>query len=496
VDDDMFPCVSEYDGVLYAFWISGVNTTVVGVYDRITLIATYGDLVYRAFNGREWTDIKEITPLGRLDNVSHPSCTVFNGRIFVAWESPTNLAVGGPQWDVTIRNIDFDRVELQGIYGGIAENYTAHVGLNFSDTPYPFNLSALNSLLGNDITYTDEFGNTLSRIDLQLTAQSPSTVQVTRIDIRYDFTVRVNITAAVNKALDDDRGDLYSTHYVKVPLTVGIEGGAGRVNINQIYVKYRIDYPPQLVKPLSSITILEDSGLAEPIDLNEYFTDDWDAGRLRFEMSNATNTQHVLVELTGSTLRVGTLTPDWCGVATFMIWAYDRNAYYATSNEVAVFVTCVNDAPVLQPIPDQNMTPDQVYAGDASATDPDVGDILTYTSDSQYVVIDPITGEFTVGDKPGTPDVLNVTVTVRDLAEANDSDSAMFQIIRTSPPQIGTGEGVDVGFPYWLLLLLLSPIAGYASYRVRAYRIQAEQEAREHFQHESDRKELRELEED
>jgi len=97
------------------------------------------------------------------------------------------------------------------------------------------------------------------------------------------------------------------------------EGGAGRINLNQIHVEYRIDYPPELIKSIASVKIDEDSGLAAPIDLNDYFTDDWDAGRLRFEMTNATNTQHVYFFLDGSQLSVGTLTPNWCGVATFII---------------------------------------------------------------------------------------------------------------------------------------------------------------------------------
>lgn len=489
-DDDMFPCIQEYNGVLYAFWISGVNTTVVGGNDKITLIATYGDLVYRAYNGREWTTIKEITHDAWLDNVSHPTCAVYDGRLFAAWESPTNLPVGGPAWDVAVRNIDFDRVELQGIYGGVLENYSATVGLNLTDTPYPFNLTELNSLLGNDVTSEDEFGNTLSKIDLRLTAQSNSTVHVSDIDIRYDVTVRVNITDAVNGKLQAERGDLYQTHYIDSPLTVGILDGGGRININQVHVEYRIDYPPQLILPLSSISILEDSGAAPPIDLNDYFTDDWDAGRLRFEMSNATNTQNVLVDLQGSTLRVGTLTENWCGVATFRIWAYDRNQYYANSNEVAVFVECVNDPPVLQPLDDQNITPDQVYSGDTSATDPDVGDILTFTSDSQWVEIDPITGAFRIGHLPGTPDDFTYNITVTDLAGANDTAMATFHIERVVPPNVGTERPEDVGFPYWLLLLLLAPLAGYATYRARAWRMQTTQEFREDQEHRADREEL------
>ena len=493
-DDDMFPCMTEYNGVFYTFWVTGVNTSVVSSTGRITLIATYGDIVYRAYNGREWSPITEVTPLGNLDNASHPSCTVYNDRLYAAWESPTNQPVGGPAWDVTVRNIDFKKVELTGVYGGISENYSAPVGLGFNDTPYPFNLTELNSLLGNEVTWTDEYGNNLSRVDLKLRSQNPATIDVTSIDIRYDLSVRVNITQEMNRQLAAQKGDLYSTHYVRIPLTLGMEGGAGRITIDQVQVRYRIDYPPELLQSIASIKIDEDSGIADPIDLNQFFTDDWDAGHLRFAMSNATNTQHVLVELQGSSLKVGTLTANWCGVATFMVWAYDRNDYYATSNEVTVFVTCINDPPILEEIPDQNLTADRVFRGDVSAFDPDVGDLLTYSSDSPWVTVDAITGAYLFGDKAGTPDEVHFNITVMDLAGANDTKNATFHIFRTTVPPVGTGQEEGVGFPYWLLLLLLGPIIGYASYRVRAWRIQSVEEAREQLKAAEDNEALEELE--
>jgi hypothetical protein len=308
--------------------------------------------------------------------------------------------------------------------------------------------------------------------------------------------VRVNITQAMNEQIQAEKGDLYSTSLIRVPLTLGIEGGAGRVNLNQIHVEYRIDYPPELIKSIASVKIDEDSGLAPPIDLNDYFTDDWDAGHLRFQMTNATNTEHVAFFLDGSQLSVGTLTPNWCGVATFTIWAFDRNAYYAVSNDVTVFVRCVNDPPVLQRVGDENLTPDQVFRGDLSAFDPDIGDVLTFSTDSPWVSVDPRTGAFFLGDKAGTPDEFVVNFTVEDLAGTSDSKNATFHVVRTSVPPAGQTEYVRFDLPYYLLLLILGPAVGYTVYRARAYRIQSLEERREELSLEQDKRDLRELEEE
>jgi hypothetical protein len=494
-DDDMFPCMVPYNGVLYSFWVSGVNTSIVSQTNTIILIATYGDIVYRAYNGREWSTIKEVTPLGNLDNASHPTCTVYNNKLYAAWESPTNHADGTTEWDVTVRNIDFNKVALTGVYGGVTENYTAPVGLSFSDTAYPFNLTALNSLLGNEVVAQDAWGNSVSRIPLHLSTINPATVQVTGIDVRYEYHVRVNITQALREQIQAQKGDLYSTSIIRAPITVGMEDGAGRIVIERIHVDYRIDYPPELVKSIASIKIAEDSGLAPPFDLNDYFTDDWDAGRLRFEMSDATNTEHVYFFLDGSQLSVGTLTPNWCGVATFKITAYDRNAYYAVSNDVTVFVTCVNDAPVLEPIGDQELTPNQAFSGDVSATDPDIGDVLRFSTDSPWVTVDERTGAFLIGDKPGTPDEMVFNITVTDLAGANDTQGATFRIVRSQEPIVDPGLLNVVDFPYYLLLLLLGPLVGYTAYRVRAHRLQALAEAQEQIQRHQDHADLAELEE-
>lgn len=494
-DEDMFQCMADYNDVFYVFWVSGVNTTRTDA-GQITLIATYGDIVYRAYNGREWSDIKEVTPLGGLDNVSHPACEVYNDRLYVAWESPTKNAAGNTEWDITVRNIDFTKVNLQGVYGGVSENYTSPVNLSFYDTPFPFNLTALNGLLGNDPVATDGWGNEISRIPLQLSTVADAKVEVTGIDIRYAYHVRVNITQALNDQLAAERGDLYQTSTVRIPLAVGLEDGAGRITIDQIHAEYRIDYPPSLIQSIASIKIDEDSGLAAPLDLNDYFTDDWDAGRLRFEMGNATNTQHVLLSLDGSMLSVGTLTPNWCGVATFEITALDRNAYFARSNLVTVFVRCVNDPPVLQEVASINISANQVYSGDLSATDPDIGDLLTFSTDSFWVTVDPDTGAFLLGDKEGMPDNFEFNVSVHDLAGASDTHNVTVLVWRVTDPNLVTARPSDVDFPYYLFLLLLGPAVAYVAYRMRAQRLQAEEEAKDDMEREADKAEIKEMERD
>ncbi len=492
-DADMFPCMADFNDVLYVFWVSGVNVTRTQGTD-ITLIATYGDIVYRAYNGREWSDIKEVTPFGHLDNVSHPACAVYNERLYVSWESPTNYADGSREWDITVRNIDFNKVNIQGVYGGLIENYTSPVNLSFFDTPFPFNLTELNALLGDNPVGADGWGNEMSRIPLTLSTEHSASLQVTGIDIRYAYHVRVNITQALNDQIVAERGDLYEVKTIRVPLQVGIGEGAGRISIDQIHIEYRIDYPPTVVKNIASIKIDEDSGLAAPLDLNDYFTDDWDAGHLRFEMGNATNTQHVLLSLEGSTLRVGTLTPDWCGVATFEVTAFDRNAYYARSNLVTVFVRCVNDPPQLQAVADINLSANQVFSGDLSAYDPDIGDILTFSSDSFFVDVNPDTGAFIIGNKQGMPDFFEFNVTVTDLAGANDSKHVTLTVSRVFDPGHVTKLDNTVDFPYYLFLLFLGPAAAYVAYRVRAQRLQALEEAKDDMQREADKADLKEME--
>ncbi len=491
-DEDMFQCMSDFDDVFYVFWVSGVNVTRTPA-DGVTLIAAYGDIAYRAYNGREWSEVKEVTPLGRLDNVSHPTCSVFNNRLYVAWESPTNYANGDREWDITVRNIDFNKVAITGVYGGLVENYTAPVNLSFYDTSFPFNLTELNGLLGNNPVAADEWGNEISRIPLTLSTVHDANVQVTGIDIRYAYHVRVNVTEALQSQIEQGRGDLYAVSTVRVPVVLGMEDGAGRITIDQIHIEYRIDYPPQLIRSIASIKIAEDSGLAAPLDLNDYFTDDWDALRLLYRMANATNTQHVLVALDGSLLTVGTLTADWCGVATFEIWALDRNFYLARSNTVTVFVECVNDPPRLQPVGDISIAANQVYAGDLSAFDPDIGDILTFSSDSFWVTVDPDTGAFLIGDKEGMPDLFRFNVTVTDLAGANDSKNSTLTVRRVIDPFNPTAIDNFVDFPYYLFLLFLGPVVGYTAYRVRAQRLQALEEARDEMQRKQDIEDLKDI---
>ncbi len=491
-DQDMFPCMVEFASVFYVFWVSGVNVTQTPA-ENVILIAAYGDIAYRAYNGREWSEVKEVTPLGFLDNVSHPACAVFNDRLYAAWESPTNYANGSREWDITVRNIDFNKVQVTGVYGGVAENYSAPVNLSFYDTSFPFNLEGLNGLLGDHPVGQDAWGNEMSRIPLDLSTTTPAKVEVTGIDIRYSYSVRVDIRQALSDQIAAEKGDLYATSTVRVPLELGMEGGAGRITINQVEVEYRIDYPPTLIKSLASLKIEEDSGVAPPIDLNLYFTDDWDAGHLRFEMGNATNTQHVYIALQGSQLTIGTLTANWCGVATFTITAYDRNAYFARSNNATVFVECVNDPPELQPIADINISAAQVYSGDVSAYDPDIGDSLSFSSDSEWVTVDPATGAFRIGDKAGTPDRLRFNITVTDLAQASDTKNATLTVWRTTDPIYFVSQPTTVDFPYWLFLLLLGPVVGYIVYRVRTQRLEALEEVREEIQRQKDKEDLKEI---
>jgi hypothetical protein len=192
-------------------------------------------------------------------------------------------------------------------------------------------------------------------------------------------------------------------------------------------------------------------------------------------------------------LRVGTLTPDWCGVATFEVSAFDRNAYVARSNAVTVFVRCVNDPPILQPVEDINLSAGQVYAGDLSAFDPDIGDALTFYADSFWVTVDPDTGAFLIGDKEGMPDAFEFNVSVADLAGANDTKRVHLVVNRVFDPGRIASQPNNEDFPFYLFLLFLGPVVAYIAYRLRAQRLQAAEEAREEMQREQDKADLKEI---
>lgn len=76
------------------------------------------------------------------------------------------------------------------------------------------------------------------------------------------------------------------------------------------------------------------------------FWDDWDDGRLRFEVEHVENPALVRATLEGSVLSFMTLPENWFGTLRFRVRAYDSEGLWTDSNMFNVTVTPVNDPPV------------------------------------------------------------------------------------------------------------------------------------------------------
>nr|NIP37212.1 hypothetical protein [Thermoplasmata archaeon]NIS14387.1 hypothetical protein [Thermoplasmata archaeon]NIS22214.1 hypothetical protein [Thermoplasmata archaeon]NIT80112.1 hypothetical protein [Thermoplasmata archaeon]NIV80936.1 hypothetical protein [Thermoplasmata archaeon] len=115
--DQMFPSMISYNGTLYAIWTIGTNTTSRSE-GGTTLIATYGDIIIRSFDGARWSPILELTPLGNgYDDASHPSIYIYDGKVFAAWETPLETPHGTTSWEVIMRHLQIAPVTVQMEFG-------------------------------------------------------------------------------------------------------------------------------------------------------------------------------------------------------------------------------------------------------------------------------------------------------------------------------------------------------------------------------------------
>ncbi|UCC93103.1 MAG: hypothetical protein JSW25_10680, partial [Thermoplasmata archaeon] len=111
--DQMFPMLVSFNKTLYAIWTIGTNTTS-RPEGGTTLIATYGDIIIRSFDGVRWSPILELTPVNDgYDDASHPSIFIYEGKVYAAWETPLPTVHGGTSWEIVIRHLELAPVTVR-----------------------------------------------------------------------------------------------------------------------------------------------------------------------------------------------------------------------------------------------------------------------------------------------------------------------------------------------------------------------------------------------
>jgi len=131
-----------------------------------------------------------------------------------------------------------------------------------------------------------------------------------------------------------------------IPVTFTISDGINE-SYQVIYVKVSTDYPPELLRPLESITFMEDTILYNAFNLSKYFYDrDNDALIYTYGQKNVNATIHPngSVDFTAKS--------NWFGVELITFRAIDP---YGALVEQSVVVTVVPvpDAPVIDALPQQ-----------------------------------------------------------------------------------------------------------------------------------------------
>jgi hypothetical protein len=189
---------------------------------------------------------------------------------------------------------------------------------------------------------------------------------------------------------------------LRTVLTVS-DGFANASDDLDIYVTSNV--PPVLLQPLPDLAFDEDVKYEDAMDLDEYFADD--EGNLTYQFRGLSSVHHAVRD--GHLLDLWA-DDDWYGTETVVVRAVDLDGALR-EDIMQLTVNPVNDAPVLNPIPEQTGDEGQVWSIDLSEYCTDVDDVfgtLNFTTNSSYVFQDDQFLVFT--GSADTPPVVRLTV--------------------------------------------------------------------------------------
>lgn len=428
--DNMGQEILEYDGRLYVVWVTGTNTSV-ETNETMNVYNTYGDVVIRAYDGYVWSDRMELTPGEENDNANSPTIADFRGRLYVGWAYPCRPPPGGREtWDIVVRKIDFRPVVLEIDIGADGDPDWGPSELQSTNERVPIFSEELEGALASAERRRDEWGNEYCDVGIRVRSVYPSAVLVSNLSISYSLTVRFeNISAVLNSLLRDGGVGGRGEGNVTIPVRLSALS-YGRMRVHDLNLTYIINLPPVLLEPLPAIHLPEDTDALRALDLEDYFWDDWDDGRLAFEVVYEEDEGRVDAVVDGHHLSIMTPTENWFGSAHVQVRALDRARLWADGNPVNVTVEPVNDPPLLEPIPDVVSRVGELIFLSVRATDVD-SDRLAFGADTDLFILQPTPGELDsafvrfVANKTGA---FEVNFTVSDGDGGADSQLVRFRI--------------------------------------------------------------------
>jgi len=196
----------------------------------------------------------------------------------------------------------------------------------------------------------------------------------------------------------------------------------------------RLDSPPYFANGIEDQSTDEDRSRNAFVDLTIYVADsDNDVSSLAFRIvsqtpleANVTTTPEGLVSVRPA--------PDWNGKSVVTVGVSDGVSEAQASFNMTV--RPLNDPPAIQPVADMDLQVGKTYVVNVTASDVDLGDVLTFTADSALFQLNRTTGRITY--TPTAPHIGKhaVTITVTDSGGLAASTTWRFNVSRANSAPI------------------------------------------------------------
>jgi hypothetical protein len=339
-----------------------------------------------------------------------------------------------------VRNIDFRPVELEVDAGGLPPADWGPSELGSTNVVVPLYPDAVEGALAVLPNQRDGWGNELVDLPVVIRSIYPSEVQVRNLTVTYSLTVRLdNISGVLNAILAGTGGGGRSGGNVTIPLRLWANS-TGLMRVDRLNLTYIINRPPVLLEDIPDARFPEDTTAPRLIDMEQYFWDDWDDGRLRFEVVFESNPSRIVATVEGQYLGFSAAVRYWHGSGACRVRAYDSGGLWAESNLFNITVDHVNHPPVLEPIPDKRVDVGDLLYFEVRAFDPD-NDTLSFSSDDARFPVSPLQGRannafvryltvrpgrvalnITVDDGQGGNDTQLMNIRIRDKTSSATND--------------------------------------------------------------------------
>lgn len=384
-----------YEGRLYAIWIDGTESVIVSQTDSLIVFKIYGNIDIRSYDGYEWGNIKELTPEGTTNKASDPYLAVYNGKLYATWSFPNDATTSSKDWDIILRNIDLKDVTLDVDVGTKGKSDWSGE-LTSSQMVIPLNATAIKAAMtGGSIK--DQYGNEITEVSIRIKSRYPAKIEARDLMIEYEYPQHFDFKDQLNALLASKRPAVNDSRQAPdPPVDFNFEAGTaseGEIVFENLSIDYLLNREPFLVKDIPTIYMNEDTDRPDALDLEEYFSDDWDDGQLKFVILSVEDSVGVGAQLNGIMLGFTTPTENWNGESNVTVAAYDLLGLRSPRVKIHIVVVPVNDPPILDFIPDKQLKVADKFGHKCTAHDVDIGDKLTFHTNMTIVRIDPATGE-------------------------------------------------------------------------------------------------------